>query len=67
MSVTIAGEQSHAPPLQGLKKRDDRALSVLFDRDDIDEIADDVTETLFRFYPEPIWEEDPFEFLSEFL
>lgn len=57
----------HAQPLMPLKQRDWKALALLFDREDSDEIEADVDYNLGLIVPEPCWEDDPFEFLSEFL
>jgi hypothetical protein len=58
---------SYAAPLSSLKERDVKALSVWFEREDIGEIAADVTCRLLQLVPEPCWEDDPFDFLGEFL
>jgi hypothetical protein len=58
---------SYAAPLSSLKERDVKALSVWFEREDMGEIATDVTCRLRQLIPEPCWEDDPFDFLKEFL
>lgn len=50
-----------------LRKRDWEALESLFDRDDGEEIEADIKNKLSWLVPEPCWEENPFEFLQEFL
>ncbi len=50
-----------------LRERDWEALISLFDRDDSDEIEAEITNKLVWLVPEPCWEDNPFEFLREFL
>lgn len=50
-----------------LRERDCTALIELFDRDDGDEIEADISCSLFWLIPEPCWEDDPFDFLREYL
>ena len=57
----------HAPPLMPLKERDFKALAKLFDRPDSIEIENDINNTLDLMVPEPSWDEDPYEFLREYL
>jgi hypothetical protein len=58
---------NHAAPLAPLKDRDWLALIILFDRQDGDEIEAEVMSKLSWMVPEPSWDEDPFDFLGEFL
>jgi len=58
---------SYADSLSPLRDRDHEALSGMFKRDDIAEIEADVTYCLARLLPEPCWEDNPFDFLKEFL
>ncbi|AFZ03742.1 hypothetical protein [Calothrix sp. PCC 6303] len=58
---------NHAAPLAPLKDRDWLALIILFDRQDGDEIEAEVMSKLSLMVPEPSWDEDPFDFLGEFL
>jgi hypothetical protein len=58
---------NHADPLSPLKQRDLVALHGLFYRSDVQDIEADITQILLRLFPEPSWDEDPFEFLREFL
>ena len=53
--------------LNSLRERDWEALTSLFDRDDSDEIEDEIKSKLVWLVPEPCWEDNPFEFLREFL
>ncbi|WP_442936539.1 hypothetical protein [Nostoc sp.] len=50
-----------------LRERDWTALIELFDREDGDEIEADIDSSLFWLIPEPCWEDDPFDFLREYL
>lgn len=64
----LAQEAStHAAPLTPLKERDWKELVSLFDRHDSDDIEADVISKLNMLYPEPSWDEDPYNFLSDFL
>ncbi len=56
-----------AAPLSPLRDRDLAVLEDLFQRDNIYAIEVDISQMLLRLLPEPCWEEDPFEFLQEFL
>ncbi len=56
-----------AAPLSPLRSRDIQALKALFDREDVEELAADVTARLLLLYPEPCWEDDMFSFLREYL
>jgi hypothetical protein len=58
---------AHAAPLAPLRERDWTEIALLFDRQDSDEIEADVISKLSMLHPEPCWDEDPYEFLSEFL
>lgn len=58
---------SHAAPLSPLRERDIQALSAWFDREDMTTIETDVDRCLLVLWPAPCWEDDPFEFLQEFL
>jgi len=60
-------EEVHAPPLSALKERDWKALKELFDRKDGDEIEADINSKLCLMVPEPCWEDEPFDFLREYL
>ncbi|MTJ07482.1 MULTISPECIES: hypothetical protein [unclassified Anabaena] len=53
--------------LNSLRERDWEALTSLFDRDDSDEIEAEIKSKLVWLVPEPCWEDNPFEFLREFL
>lgn len=64
---TPAEIDSHAAPLPPLRDRDETALAELFERDDLDDIATDVITHQLWLWPAPCWEEDPFEFLGDYL
>ena len=59
--------QLSVSPHNSLRERDWEALTSLFDRDDSDEIEKDIKSKLVWLVPEPCWEDNPFEFLREFL
>lgn len=63
LDLTRAG----AEPISPLRERDTQALAALFDREDFEDIEIEVTQKLNCLYPEPCWEENPFEFLREYL
>jgi hypothetical protein len=50
-----------------LRDRDLVVLTDLFKQDQIEEIAADILYNLLQRCPEPCWEDDPMEFLEEFL
>ncbi|RZM82113.1 hypothetical protein [Leptolyngbya iicbica] len=60
-------EVSHASPLAPLRARDREALDDFFERDDVSDIALDIHRYLSRMYPEPCWEDEPYEFLKGFI
>lgn len=55
------------PTLLPLRDRDLKVLVDLFTLDDIDAIETDILTNLNRRPPEPCWEDDPFEFLRDYL
>ncbi|HEY9800822.1 MAG TPA: hypothetical protein V6D25_10725 [Leptolyngbyaceae cyanobacterium] len=59
--------QIYAPIFTSLKERDWKVLLEMFDREDIDEIETDINRNLLLMIPEPCWEDDPFDFLREYL
>ncbi len=59
--------QVNSSPYTSLRERDWEALILLFDRDDSDEIEAEIKSKLVWLVPEPCWEDNPFEFLHEFL
>lgn len=58
---------AYAAPLAPLRERDIQALDAMFDRNDMADIETDVIHNLLSLWPEPCWEDDPFEFLREYL
>ena len=56
-----------SPLLMPLRERDWKVLAELFDRVDSDEIEADINSKLRLMIPEPCWEDDPFDFLREYL
>lgn len=59
--------QTYAPAFTSLRERDWKVLTELFDRQDCDEIEADINNNLLLLMPEPCWEDDPFDFLREYL
>ena len=65
---SLANPDLYTPSLIPLRERDWKALVELFDRGDYDEIEADIDRKLQLMVPEPPWgEEDPFDFLREYL
>jgi hypothetical protein len=60
-------DDAHAAPLIPLRERDAKVLDELFTQDEIEAIEEDILDNLLWRYPEPCWEEEPFDFLKEFL
>lgn len=58
---------SYAAPLAPMRERDLTALGGLFEREDIHDVETDIIRNLLTRWPEPCWDDDPFEFLQEFL
>jgi hypothetical protein len=58
-------EESIILSLEALKKRDIEALNDLFQREDVDEIAEEINKNLSFLWPALCWEEDALEFLRE--
>jgi hypothetical protein len=50
-----------------LRQRDEQVLTELFRQEGIEAIEEDIVCNLLSRYPEPCWEDDPFEFLKEYL
>jgi hypothetical protein len=67
LSTTPERVGHYAEPISPLKERDLVALATLFQSDGMVHVEADVNQMLLRLLPEPCWEEDPFEFLKEFL
>ncbi len=53
----------HASPLAPLREQDSESLEALFEGEQIQEIVLDVHRYIARVYPEPCWEDEPYEFL----
>ncbi|MFB2923181.1 MULTISPECIES: hypothetical protein [Aerosakkonema] len=71
-SATLSTESSATldgctPSLTSLREGDTKALAALFDREDSDEIETDISKYLLLLWPEPCWEDNPFDFLREYL
>lgn len=50
-----------------LRQRDEQVLTELFRLEEIEAIEEDIACNLLCRCPEPCWEDDPFEFLKEYL
>jgi hypothetical protein len=50
-----------------LREQDLKVLRNWFNREEMFQIETDIMQNLLYLFPEPCWEEDPFEFLREFL
>lgn len=57
----------YAEPLAPLRQRDEQALEDVFDDQQIDDILADVCMRLRQLYPEPCWEDGPFDFLQGYI
>ncbi|MEL6384022.1 MAG: hypothetical protein AAFQ89_16530 [Cyanobacteria bacterium J06626_18] len=53
----------HATPLAPLRDQDSEKLEALFEGEQIQDIVLDVHRYIARVYPEPCWEDEPYEFL----
>jgi hypothetical protein len=65
--MSLRLEVQHANPLEPLRPRDGRALDTFFKSDRIQEITLDIHQYLARAYPEPCWEDEPYEFLRGYI
>ncbi len=54
-------------PIMPLRERDLTAMTALFEGEDGDEIEADIDDKLPWLGPTPCWEDDPFDFLREYL
>jgi hypothetical protein len=57
----------HASPIAPLRERDAVALEEFFNYERIHEIVLDIHRCLARMYPEPCWEDEPYEFLRGYI
>ncbi len=60
-------ELEHAAPLMPLRERDIEVLSDYFEHEHIQEIEADVIRNLLIRWPEPCWEDEPLDFLQDYL
>lgn len=67
VSRTLDSLKHYAPPLMPLKDRDLEALVSTFEQEDIQEIETDIAVNLQTRLPEPCWEDNPIEYLRDFL
>lgn len=66
-ALPICDFSGYTAQLLPLRDRDLRTLVDLFTSDEIDAIEADIHHNLTRLLPEPCWEDDPFDFLKEYL
>lgn len=59
--------KSYAAPLSPLRMQDIQELAVFFDGDDMPSLEEDMLNMLDRLLPEPCWEDNPFDFLGDFI
>lgn len=64
---TKSYDLGYAAILMPLNERDSKALLALFEREDIDQIEAEIDRNLLWLAPAPCWEDNPFDFLSEYL
>ncbi len=61
----------HADPLMPLRQRDQHALDEVFNDIQVEEVLADIYLRLKQLYPEPCWEDNPFDnpfdFLKEYM
>ncbi|MGD1943320.1 MAG: hypothetical protein ACFB0G_18650 [Leptolyngbyaceae cyanobacterium] len=58
---------SHASPIAPLRARDSAALAEMFNSDCLPDLTLDIHRYLARTYPEPCWEDEPYEFLNGYV
>lgn len=66
-TLSRSGISNYAPPMMPLRERDSIAMQGFFEREDLEEIAADIEHNLGQLYPEPVWDDDHWEFLQDFL
>ncbi|MEL6135908.1 MAG: hypothetical protein AAFR42_00640 [Cyanobacteria bacterium J06628_6] len=59
--------QFYAEPLAPLRDRDEAALDDIFQSEDVEEAVSDVQARLQQIYPEPCWEDEPYDFLHGYI
>lgn len=59
--------ESYSAPSAALREQDLRSLEELFGQDGIEQIEADILHNLTLLSPAPCWEDDPFDFLREYL
>jgi len=57
----------YAEPLAPLRDRDETALTDIFTADHLEDAITDIQDRLNHLYPEPCWEDDPYDFLHGYL
>jgi hypothetical protein len=63
----IEGSFPYTATLIPLRDRDLETLSDLFSLEEIEAIEADILSNLTRRLPEPCWEDNPFDFLQDYL
>ncbi|NEQ30505.1 MAG: hypothetical protein F6K04_05820 [Leptolyngbya sp. SIO4C5] len=58
---------THADPVAPLRYRDLAALDEMFGDIQVSEIEADILQHLSWMYPEPCWDDDPYEFLHGYI
>ncbi|WP_199305944.1 hypothetical protein [Pseudanabaena sp. FACHB-2040] len=67
LTLPLSFSLTHAGPLSPLRSRDIQALVDIFAHDQLTEIEADIHQYLRRLYPEPCWDDEPYEFLQDFI
>ncbi len=57
----------YAEPIAPLRDRDEIALQDIFTTDRIEDAITDIQNRLSHLYPEPCWEDDPYDFLHGYV
>jgi hypothetical protein len=65
--ASFGGPVSPVAPSTALRERDLKALEELFEHEGIEQVQADILHNLELLSPELCWEEDPFDFLREYL
>jgi hypothetical protein len=67
MDTSPSLDVHHASPIAPLRARDRQALRAFFECDRIQEITLDIHHYLAHAYPEPCWEDEPYDFLHGYI
>lgn len=66
-NTVVPNLNTPAAPLMPLTERDMKALAGFFERDDAEKLESDINNYMRLIYPEPCWEDNPFDFLRDYL